>query len=43
MNAVDTNVLIYSIDARDQRKRQRALELLESLPANDTITPWQVA
>ena len=43
MNAVDTNVLIYSIDASDPRKRRRALELLESLPEAQTVIPWQVA
>lgn len=43
MNAVDTNILIYSIDANDDAKRQRALELLESLGSDDTIIPWQVA
>lgn len=43
MNAVDTNVLIYSIDAADPGKRRRALELLESLPENETVIPWQVA
>lgn len=43
MNAVDTNVLIYSIDAHDAGKRRRALELLESLPESETIIPWQVA
>lgn len=39
MNAVDTNILIYSIDAGDEAKRRRALELIESLPAQDTVTP----
>lgn len=43
MNAIDTNVLIYSIDSRDTAKRQRALELIETLPDESTITPWQVA
>ncbi len=43
MNAVDTNVLVYSIDAFDTGKRQRALELIESLPEAETIIPWQVA
>lgn len=43
MNAVDTNVLIYSIDAHDPVKRERALALIESLPANETVIPWQVA
>ena len=43
MNAVDTNVLIYSIDANDDRKRRRALDLIEALPVSETIIPWQVA
>ena len=43
MNAVDTNVLIYSIDAGDDGKRRRALDLIESLPATETLIPWQVA
>ncbi len=43
MNAVDTNILIYSIDAADLRKRRSAVELLESLSDADTIIPWQVA
>jgi predicted nucleic acid-binding protein len=43
MNAVDINILIYSIDAHDPGKRRCALQLLESLPASETIMPWQVA
>jgi predicted nucleic acid-binding protein len=43
MNAVDTNVLIYSIDAADQTKRLRANSLIESLVEADTVIPWQVA
>lgn len=43
MHAVDTNVLIYSIDARDDAKRRRALELIEILPEAETVVPWQVA
>lgn len=43
MNAVDTNILIYSIDARDPIKRARAIELIEKLSESDTIIPWQVA
>lgn len=43
MNAVDTNLLIYSIDASDDKKRRRAVELIESLPESDTVIPWQVA
>jgi predicted nucleic acid-binding protein len=40
MNAVDTNVLIYSIDARDAGKRRRAVELIASLPESETVIPW---
>lgn len=43
MNAIDTNVLIYSIDTADPRKRQAALGLIESLPFEGTVIPWQVA
>ena len=43
MNAVDTNVLIYSIDALDAAKRRCAVDLIESLPETDTVIPWQVA
>lgn len=43
MNAIDTNVLIYSIDAGDAVKRRRAIELIESLNNTNTIIPWQVA
>lgn len=43
MNAVDTNVLIYSIDAFDAGKRRRAVELIETLPVAQTVIPWQVA
>lgn len=43
MNAIDTNILIYSIDASEPEKRRRALALLDSLPENETVIPWQVA
>ncbi|MCC6322992.1 MAG: PIN domain-containing protein [Phycisphaerales bacterium] len=43
MNAIDTNILIYSIDAADDAKRRRALGLIESLPESKTVIPWQVA
>ncbi|MDX2200826.1 MAG: PIN domain-containing protein [Phycisphaerae bacterium] len=43
MNAIDTNVLIYTIDVGDAGKRRRSLELIESLPESETIIPWQVA
>lgn len=43
MNAIDTNILIYSIDSRDQAKRRLAVELIEGLPEAETVIPWQVA
>ncbi len=43
MNAIDTNVLIYSIDAQDSTKRHRAISLIESLSEAETVIPWQVA
>jgi predicted nucleic acid-binding protein len=41
MNAVDTNVLIYSNDSREPVKRQIALNLLANL--TDAALLWQVA
>ena len=41
MNAVDTNVLIYAHDPRDQRKQNLAATLLSSL--SDGVLLWQVA
>ena len=41
MNAVDTNVLIYSRDPRDPRKQAAANNLLASLA--DGVLLWQVA
>ena len=41
MNAVDTNVLVYSRDPRDPRKQAAANALLTSLP--DCVLLWQVA
>jgi predicted nucleic acid-binding protein len=41
MNAVDTNVLIYSRDPRDPRKQATANNLLASL--TDGVLLWQVA
>jgi predicted nucleic acid-binding protein len=43
MNAVDTNVFIYSIDARDPIKQTRAISIIESLPVDSRVMPWQVA
>lgn len=41
MNAVDTNVLIYSCDLRDRQRQSVAIELLGSL--SDGVILWQVA
>jgi predicted nucleic acid-binding protein len=45
MNAVDTNVYVYTIDADEPVKQAKAIALLDRLglaPA-ETITLWQVA
>jgi predicted nucleic acid-binding protein len=45
MNAVDTNVLIYSIDDRDPTKKVKARQLLQNLLAGGAVPPcllWQV-
>ncbi len=41
MNAIDTNLLIYTIDETDEVKHVRAVEFLDQLPATETILPWQ--
>ena len=41
MNAVDTNVLFYALDPRDQRKKAIADALIRTLP--DGVLLWQVA
>jgi predicted nucleic acid-binding protein len=43
MNAIDTNIFIYSVDSRDRRKQDLALATLDNASRDDTITPWQVA
>lgn len=45
MNAVDTNVLIYSLDTSEPVKQAKALALLTSLVtgATPTVLPWQCA
>jgi predicted nucleic acid-binding protein len=45
MNAVDTNVFVYALDADEPVKQARAIELIDRLMAQptDTITVWQVA
>jgi predicted nucleic acid-binding protein len=44
MNAVDTNILLYSLDASKPAKRLIAQELLRELRSSTqrTILPWQV-
>lgn len=41
MNAVDTNVLIYTHDPRDALKQNKAVNLVASL--TDAVLLWQVA
>ena len=45
MNAVDTNVLIYSLDVDEPAKQAKAKALLAGLAGTQppTILPWQVA
>jgi predicted nucleic acid-binding protein len=45
MNAVDTNVFIYALDADDPIKQAKARDLLQRLTqaADTTVLPWQVA
>lgn len=44
MNAVDTNVLLYSVDRHEPTKQRLAQALLEQLHARDepTVLLWQV-
>jgi predicted nucleic acid-binding protein len=44
MNAVDTNILIYSLDRRDLVKRAEARKLLRelTLSAMPSVLLWQV-
>lgn len=41
MNAVDTNILLYTCDARDSRKQELAQGLVRGL--QDPVLLWQVA
>ena len=41
MNAVDTNILIYSNDSRTPLKRRTAIELISNL--QEVVLLWQVA
>ena len=44
MNAIDTNVLFYSLDADEVVKQPVAVALLGQLAAaSGTVLPWQVA
>lgn len=45
MNAVDTNVLVYSLDADEPEKQAKALDLLDDLRRSPSESPllWQVA
>jgi predicted nucleic acid-binding protein len=45
MNAVDTNVLVYAVDAHESEKQARAIEFLSSLAvaAVPVVIPWQVS
>lgn len=43
MNAVDTNILVYSLDVNEPAKKaKKAQALLASLAGPSTILPWQV-
>src|SRR5262245_52807509 len=45
MNAVDTNVYVYSLDADEAAKQAKAVELFDRLMLHraDTVLIWQVA
>jgi predicted nucleic acid-binding protein len=45
MNAIDTNVLVYALDAKEPHKRHLATQLLRKLArdAEPVILLWQVA
>ena len=43
MNAVDTNVLVYSVSADEPVRGPRAAALLQELSASNTVLLWQVA
>ena len=42
MNAVDTNVLLYSVDRAEPTKQRRAQETLLRLAGEPTVLLWQV-
>lgn len=45
MNAVDTNVFVYALDADEPVKQAQAIDLLDQLIADtvETVLHWQVA
>jgi predicted nucleic acid-binding protein len=45
MNAVDTNVFVYALDADEPVKQAQALDLFQrlTLASEPTVLPWQVA
>lgn len=45
MNAVDTNILVYAVDAAEPAKSMLAQELLANLASQtpSLVVPWQVA
>jgi predicted nucleic acid-binding protein len=45
MNAVDTNVYVYALDADEPAKQAKAIELLDRLALKpvDSVIVWQVA
>ena len=45
MNAVDTNVLVYLVDADEPAKQAQARELMDRLAIDesDTVLLWQAA
>ncbi|MBP87742.1 MAG: nucleic-acid-binding protein, contains PIN domain protein [Planctomycetaceae bacterium] len=45
MNAVDTNVLVYAVDATEPTKQARATAILGELSQRDEqlVVPWQTA
>ena len=45
MNAVDTNVFVYALDADEPVKQAKAQELFQRLTqaSGSTVLPWQVA
>ena len=44
MTAIDTNILVYSLDRHDPVKRAKARALLRQLrsQSDDVVVPWQV-